>query len=89
MIRYKEHFEKRDLTHDDSFVLEFSAFDQLFKLSLEPNTELFHPEATVTVFNDSITQTVERLVPHDYLIYKGHVHHPHEWARIVFKDNQE
>ncbi|ORX48505.1 hypothetical protein DM01DRAFT_1309533 [Hesseltinella vesiculosa] len=66
------HFN--DLQHDDSFLLEFDAYNQGFALYLKPNLDLLHPRATETIFDDE-TGTSESfpLVPQDHRIYKGQV----------------
>lgn len=80
--------QKREARHHDTFQLEFSAFGKAFTLHLEPNRDLFHPEATITVFNDSLTQSTERIEPEDHLVYKGHVNQaPHHWARILLRND--
>ncbi|KAI7887863.1 Metallo-peptidase family M12-domain-containing protein, partial [Mucor mucedo] len=79
------------LTHDDSFLLEFSAFDKWISLALIPNVDLFHPSAQLTVFNtNGSTNDTQLLRPHDHLVYKGHVNNvTHQWARIIMRHDLE
>ncbi|RHZ61686.1 hypothetical protein Glove_346g184 [Diversispora epigaea] len=59
------------LRHDDSMRIQFIAFNKTFNLHLEPNIDLFHPKATITIHHADKTSTTKRLVPNDYRIYKG------------------
>ncbi|CAG8714481.1 14803_t:CDS:1, partial [Dentiscutata heterogama] len=81
-ILYRNRFDttslsRRDLEidtslrHDDSLRLKFVAFNRTFNIHLEPNTDLFHPEATLTIHHSNKTSTVTRLLPQDYRLYKG------------------
>lgn len=79
------------LAHDDSFLLEFSAFDKWITLNLIPNVDLFHPSAQLTIFNtNGSTNGTELLQPHDHFVYKGHVNDvTHQWARIIMRNDLE
>ncbi|KAI8090415.1 Metallo-peptidase family M12-domain-containing protein [Thamnidium elegans] len=82
------HGNKRSLlTHSDSFLLEFTAFERVISINLEPNRDLFHPEATVTIFNtNGSTNETKSLLPHDHFVYKGLVNdHSDHWARIIMR----
>ncbi|CEP15429.1 hypothetical protein [Parasitella parasitica] len=79
--RPRHFFEKRSqsanperqpkkIEHDDSIRLALNAYNQTFYLCLEPNLDLFHPEAVVHHTGDSISQHIQR---QDILVYKGHV----------------
>ncbi|RIB06541.1 Metallo-peptidase family M12-domain-containing protein [Gigaspora rosea] len=59
------------LQHDDSLRLRFVAFNRTFNIHLEPNTDLFHPEATITIHHNNKTSTTTKLLPQDYRLYKG------------------
>ncbi|CAG8565711.1 12531_t:CDS:10 [Cetraspora pellucida] len=59
------------LQHDDSLRLKFVAFNRTFNIHLEPNTDIFHPEATITIHHKNKTSTTTRLIPQDYRLYKG------------------
>lgn len=79
------------LTHADSFLLEFLAFDKLISISLIPNVDLFHPNAQITIFNNNgSTNNTELLRPNDHFVYKGHVNDvTHQWARIIMRNDLE
>ncbi|KAI9470806.1 MAG: Metallo-peptidase family M12-domain-containing protein [Benjaminiella poitrasii] len=91
-ILSRNKLRKRDettlLQNDDQFLFSFSAFNTPIQLHLSPNFDLFHPDAQITLFNHTeITQT-ERIIPEEYFVYKGHVHHqPSNWARIIFRQD--
>lgn len=79
------------LTHGDSFLLQFTAFQKPISINLEPNRDLFHSEAKVTIFNtNGSTNKTELLRPQDHLVYKGLVNqHNHQWARIMMRNDLE
>lgn len=87
-----------DLRHTDSFTLSFLAFNTTITLHLSPNTEIFHPSATIRIFDtDGEADFVETLDPRDFRVYKGYVvndHLPpqstaHTWARIIIRHDLE
>lgn len=84
---YVPHFTS--LRHDDSFQLQFNAYNSTIRLSLAPNTELFHPEASVVIVDEDGSQTTSSLIHEDYRIYKGSVLNENEdevgWARVVVR----
>ncbi|RIA86122.1 Metallo-peptidase family M12-domain-containing protein [Glomus cerebriforme] len=59
------------LRHDDSLRIQFIAFNRTFSIHLEPNLDLFHPEATITIHHSNKTKTTTRLRPEDHRLYKG------------------
>lgn len=79
------------IQYHDQFNLEFTAFDKPISLSLSPNYDLFHPDAQLTVFNtDGSPQTVEKVAPHEYFVFKGHANNKeHQWARILLRKDLE
>jgi hypothetical protein len=58
----------KDLRHDDSIRLQFSAFNTTFNLHLIPNLDLFHPNA---VFYSESSGLKESLKHEDHRIYRG------------------
>ncbi|EPB87514.1 hypothetical protein HMPREF1544_05708 [Mucor circinelloides 1006PhL] len=79
------------IQYHDQFNIEFKAFDKSISLSLSPNFDLFHPDAQLTVFNtDGSPQTVEKVVPNEYHVFKGHANNKeHQWARIILRQDLE
>jgi hypothetical protein len=77
--------------HDESFLLEFLAFDKPISLHLSPNVDLFHPDAELTIFNtDGSPQSVEKVEPSEYSIFQGYVNDlQHQWARIIIRNDFE
>jgi hypothetical protein len=59
------------LRHDDSLRIQFTAFNRTFSIHLEPNLDLFHPEATITIHHSNNSKTTTRLRPEDHRLYKG------------------
>ncbi|CAG8457929.1 1368_t:CDS:10 [Acaulospora colombiana] len=51
--------------------IQFVAFNRTFNLHLEPNLDLFHPEATITIYHADQTSTTTPLIHDDYRLYKG------------------
>ncbi|KAI9354745.1 hypothetical protein BD770DRAFT_428850 [Pilaira anomala] len=72
-----------------SFLLEFTAFEKPISINLEPNRDLFHSEAKVTIFNtNGSTNKTELLRPQDHLVYKGLVNNRnHQWAQIMMRND--
>ncbi|KAI9487615.1 MAG: Metallo-peptidase family M12-domain-containing protein [Benjaminiella poitrasii] len=77
--RPQQFFEKRHqsinrelspkrIEFDDTLRLSFTAYNQTFFLHLEPNIDLFHPDAVLHHQGES-----RRLYPHETLVYKGYV----------------
>lgn len=66
-----QHFS--DLQHDDTFILQFEAYDQPFILQLTPNSDLFHPVATETILHPDGQETKQLISPEHFRIYKGHI----------------
>ncbi|KAI8637171.1 Metallo-peptidase family M12-domain-containing protein [Parasitella parasitica] len=62
--------QSKKLEHDDSIRLSLNAYNQTFYLHLEPNLDLFHPEAVVHHNGETTSQRIQR---QDILVYKGHV----------------
>ncbi|OAD81013.1 hypothetical protein PHYBLDRAFT_76923 [Phycomyces blakesleeanus NRRL 1555(-)] len=58
----------RSVEHDDTLRLTIEAYNQTFHLHLEPNTDLFHPNA-VTVNEHGVT---EPLIPESFRVYRGY-----------------
>ncbi|KAI8636685.1 Metallo-peptidase family M12-domain-containing protein [Parasitella parasitica] len=83
--------DSQTIQYHDQFSLDFTAFDKSISLSLSPNVDLFHPDAQLTVFNtDGSLHAVEKVVPHEYLVFKGHVNvKEHQWARILMRKDLE
>ncbi|KAI8885638.1 hypothetical protein K501DRAFT_270575 [Backusella circina FSU 941] len=79
------------LQEEKGVKLEFTAFDKRILLNLDRNGELFHPNASVTIFNKHATiESIELLEPSDYSIYKGHTNNNRdEWARITLRQDLE
>lgn len=74
--------------YKDPFLLEFTAFDKQFSLHLTPNFDLFHPDASVTVFNtDGTPNLIEKIRPHEYPVYKEY--NQYQWARIILRNDIE
>ncbi|GES82535.1 zinc metalloprotease [Rhizophagus clarus] len=67
----RDIYEDSSLRHDDSLRIQFIAFNRTFSIHLEPNLDLFHPEATITVHHSNNTKTTTRLRPEDHRLYKG------------------
>ncbi|CAG8500803.1 10653_t:CDS:10 [Ambispora leptoticha] len=63
--------DKPSLRHDDSMRVQFVAFNQTFHLHLEPNLELYHSEAKITIYHSNNTKTISPLLPEDHRLYKG------------------
>ncbi|GAB5593873.1 hypothetical protein Unana1_08773 [Umbelopsis nana] len=86
---YIPHFTS--LRHDDSFHLQFQAYNTTITLYLTPNTELFHPDASVIVADEHGNEATSALQHQDYRIYKGYVLDDFdtidelEWARIIVR----
>lgn len=57
----------KELRHDDSLRLQFSAFNASFNLHLIPNLDLFHPNA---VFHSEALGS-HSLKHEDYRVYRG------------------
>ncbi|KAI9357525.1 hypothetical protein BD770DRAFT_410838 [Pilaira anomala] len=72
-----------------SFLLEFTAFEKPISINLEPNRDLFHSEAKVTIFNtNGSTNKTELLRPQDHLVYKGLVNdRNHQWAQTMMRND--
>jgi hypothetical protein len=79
----------KSLRHDDSFQLQFRAYNSTIKLSLTPNTELFHPEASLVVVDVDGVESASSLIHEDYRIFKGTVIEENDeaigWARIIVR----
>ncbi|KAI9285754.1 Metallo-peptidase family M12-domain-containing protein [Umbelopsis sp. AD052] len=79
------------LKHDDSFHLQFQAYNSSILLSLSPNIELFHPDASTVVVDSSGEEVISPLHHEDYRIYKGEVLDTFStrqelgWARIIIR----
>lgn len=78
--RSRHFFEKRSqsanperlpkkIEYDDSLRLSLNAYNQTFYLHLEPNLDLFHPEAVIH-HTGGISQRIQQ---EKVLVYKGHV----------------
>lgn len=67
----REIYDDSSLKHDDSLRIQFIAFNRTFSIHLEPNLDLFHPEATITIHHSNNTKTTTRLRPEDHRLYKG------------------
>ncbi|CAI2188868.1 7272_t:CDS:10, partial [Funneliformis geosporum] len=59
------------LRYDDSMRIQFIAFNRTFSIHLEPNLDLFHPEATITIHHSNNSKTTTRLRHEDHRLYKG------------------
>ncbi|ORX98966.1 zincin [Basidiobolus meristosporus CBS 931.73] len=59
------------LLHDDSFRVEFQAFNRTFYLHMEPNTDLIHRDAEIVTYDSAGNPTTSKLHPQKYLLYKG------------------
>ncbi|CAG8501757.1 3164_t:CDS:10 [Acaulospora morrowiae] len=70
-LKRTDSHQESSLRHDDSMRIQFVAFNQTFNLHLEPNLDLFHPEATITIYHANQTSTTTRLIHDDYRLYKG------------------
>ncbi|CAO3624212.1 unnamed protein product [Cunninghamella echinulata] len=83
------HLSKRikrsihDIEYEDKIRLQFEGFNQSFSLHLEPNTDLFHPNATI--YHSSSQQQI--IAPTDYRIYKGYVIHSY-YSNQTWKEEQ-
>jgi Reprolysin family propeptide len=83
------------LKHDDSFHLQFQAYNSSILLSLSPNIELFHPDASTVVVDPSGEEVTSPLHHEDYRIYKGEVLDSFNtkqelgWARIIIRHDIE
>jgi hypothetical protein len=86
---YIPHFAS--LRHDDSFHLQFQAYNSTITLYLHPNTELFHPDASTVVADEHGNEVTSSLQHEDYRIYKGAVlddldtMEEQGWARIIIR----
>jgi hypothetical protein len=86
---------KRDDTNTTVFEqgvkLEFTVFDKQVLLELDHNADLFHPNASVTIFNKHASvESIDLVEPSDYFIYKGHTNNnKDEWARITLRRDLE
>ncbi|KAK9766303.1 hypothetical protein K7432_004696 [Basidiobolus ranarum] len=67
---------KPQLLHDDSFRVQFQAFNRTFYLHMEPNTDLLHPQAEITTYDASGVANTKRIFPHEFLVYRGIVVEP-------------
>ncbi|KAK9718179.1 hypothetical protein K7432_005694 [Basidiobolus ranarum] len=74
------------LLHDDSFRVQFQAFNRTFHLHMEPNTDLIHPQAEIVTYDSTGNPKSERLFSQKYLVYKGLVVEP-EYSESML--NQE
>jgi hypothetical protein len=70
-IIHRDIEDDSPLRHDDFLRVQFTAFNRTFCIHLEPNLELFHPEATITIHHSDNTKTTTRLRPEDHRLYKG------------------
>jgi hypothetical protein len=68
-----QYLDDEPLRHDDSVRIRFVAFNRTFNLHLEPQIDLFHPEATITIHHANKTSTTTRLLPEDHRLYKGYL----------------
>lgn len=64
-----QELSPKTLEHDDSFRLSLNAYNQTFYLHLEPNFDLFHPEAVIHHTGDGSEQRIQQ---EKILAYKGH-----------------
>ncbi|KDN36881.1 hypothetical protein K437DRAFT_271016 [Tilletiaria anomala UBC 951] len=64
---------RRTIRHSDSFVLTLRAFNQTFKLHLEPNDELVHPDGITVRYSGERTEWLSR---EEVRAYRGVVLHP-------------
>lgn len=67
----RDIYDDSSLRHDDSLRIQFIAFNRTFSIHLEPNLDLFHPEATIVIHHSNNTKTTTRLRPEDHRLYKG------------------
>ncbi len=65
--------EELGVRHDDSFVLTLRAFDQIFKLHMEPNDDLVHPDGLLV--HSSSDGEPEHVPRSAVRAYRGHVVH--------------
>ncbi|KAI9314605.1 Metallo-peptidase family M12-domain-containing protein [Dichotomocladium elegans] len=67
------------IEHDDILRLTVSAFNQTYYLHLQPNTDLFHPNAVLNHDGKEV-----RINPQHFRVYRGHViahsHSDDRWA---------
>ncbi|KAI8987454.1 Metallo-peptidase family M12-domain-containing protein [Mycotypha africana] len=86
----------KHIDYDDILRLSFTAYNQTFYLHLEPNLDLFHPEAVThhqelgisTHLHPSrwLTQGTKSAQNNKILVYKGHVIHPAHTENTWYKD---
>ncbi|CAO3644307.1 unnamed protein product [Cunninghamella blakesleeana] len=72
-----------DVEYEDKIRLQFDGFGRSFFLHLEPNVDLFHPNAII--YHSSNLQ--QEINPTDYRIYKGNVIHSY-YSNQTWKHEQ-
>ncbi|PVU95162.1 hypothetical protein BB561_001982 [Smittium simulii] len=76
-LLYKRNEGKKvslaDIKRNDVFQMDFAAYNQTYRLLLEPNRNLIHPEATITVHSPNKEPRVLPLTDNGIGYYVGHV----------------